>query len=993
MKATVVVFLSLLAQVAVLAQSTGSIRGVVTDPSGAVVPNATVRASAAGIAKAAKSDAQGRYAITDLPSNNYQVRAAAKGFINFDKAGVAVGAGQAAAIDIALQIATDAQKIDVTTDTQDQVAVDPSSNAGAIVLKGAALEALPDDPDDLQNDLQALAGPAAGPNGGQIFIDGFSGGQLPPKNTIREIRVNSNPFSAEYDRPGFGRIEIFTKPGMDKFHGSAFFNFGDRALNTRNPLLTSGSPPDYSSKFYMANLGGPVTKKSSFTIDFLKRDITENALITARTLDSSLNEVNVNAGVVTPQSFTMVTPRFDYQLSTNNTLVARYTFMRNESDNGGVGQFRLASQGTNLVSDNNTVQLTETAILGTKAVNETRFQYFGTRSTQKGDGTTGPTINVLDSFVSGGSPLQTNLTNSDNFELQNYTTLTQGTHTLKFGVRAREDNLLSQATSNFNGTFTFSAPAALAAGQPAGACRALLGPGATSLDVYRETQLLLSQGESISQIVADGCGPSQFTLSSGTPVASIKQFDIGAYIQDDWRARPNLTLSYGVRYEAQTNISDQMDWAPRLGLAWAPGEKPGHPSTTVIRAGYGFFYDRFDESLSLNAIRYNGFTQQNYLVSGNALDFYPNVPSASVLASARLNQAIYKVDSHLRAPYTEQASVGLERQLPGGLKLAINYINSRGLHVLRTRNINAPLPGTYLPTVSGSGVRPYGNVGDTYLYESSGIFKQNQLIFNVNGRAGKYVNVFGFYALGHANSNADGVASFPENQYNTSIDYGRASFDVRHRVFMGGTVAMPLKLSLAPFIILSSGAPFNITTGQDLNGDGFYNDRPAFATSTSTQVVKTAYGTFDVNPAVGAALIPRNYAQGPGQVSVNLRLSRTWGFGEKPGGAGMTQQGGGMGGPPPGGGGGGPRGGGGGGGGPMMMGGPGMFGGGGSKRYNITATVSARNAINHTNLGTPDGNLSSPFFGQSTTLNGGFGPNGGGAAGNRRVEFQLRFTF
>lgn len=954
------------AAVQAFAQTGGSIKGLVTDPSGAVVPGATIRAGAAGgVSRTTKSDARGRYVLSDLPANTYQVRAAAKGFVLFDKPGVVVSPGQAVAVDVALLISTDAQEINVTTDTQDQVSTDPSSNAGAIVLKGAALEALPDDPDDLQNDLLALAGPATGPNGGQIFIDGFSGGQLPPKNSIREIRINSNPFSAEYDRPGFGRIEILTKPGMDKFHGSAFFNFGDRALNTRNPLLTT-MPPDYQSKFYMANFGGPVTKKSSFTIDFMKRDITENALITARVLDSSLNETSLNSAVVTPQQFTMVTPRFDYQLNANNTLVARYSFMQNQSDNSGIGQFRLATQGTNVSLTNNNVQLTETAILGTKAINETRFQYFGTRSTQKGDGTAGPTINVLDSFISGGAPLQTNLTNTDNYELQNNTTWTVKTHTIKFGARIRQDNLLSQATSNFNGTFTF-----------------------LSLDTYRQTELLLQQGQTPAQIQAAGFGPSQFTLAAGTPLASIKQFDIGAFLQDDWRLRPNLTLSVGLRYEAQTNISDHMDWAPRIAFAWAPGEKSGRPAKTVIRGGLGIFYDRFDETLGLNAIRYNGSTQQNFLVSGSALNFYPIVPSLSALTSARLNQAIYKVDSHLQAPYTEQVSVGVERQLPHNFKVSVNYVTSRGLHVLRTRNINAPIPV--------SGARPYGNTGDLYLYESSGIFKQNQLITNVNGRAGKYVNVFAFYAFGHANSNADGVASFPENQYNTSIDYGRASFDVRHRVFLGGNVTLPKGLSLSPFIILSSGNPFNITIGQDLNGDGIYNDRPAFATSTSTRVIKTAYGTFDLNPTAGEMIIPRNYGQGPGQVSVNLRLSRTWGWGERAGAVNAAQQGGPMmQGPPPGGGGGGGSRGGGGGGGPMMMGGGGpggMFGGGGSKRYNITATISARNAINHTNLGLPDGNLSSPFFGQSTSLAGGFGPNSAGAAGNRRVEFQLRFSF
>ena len=114
--------------------------------------------------------------------------------------------------------------------------VDPENNAGAIILKDKDLEALSDDPDELMSELQALAGPSAGPNGGQIYIDGFTGGQLPPKASIREIRINQNPFSAEYDKLGYGRIEIFTKPGTDKFHGQLFLIGNTAGFNSRNPF-------------------------------------------------------------------------------------------------------------------------------------------------------------------------------------------------------------------------------------------------------------------------------------------------------------------------------------------------------------------------------------------------------------------------------------------------------------------------------------------------------------------------------------------------------------------------------------------------------------------------------------------------------------------------------------------------------------------------------------------------------------------------------------
>src|SRR5207249_8912411 len=126
------------------------------------------------------------------------------------------------------------QEVTVKGDAGPSLSVEPDNNATALVIKGEDLAALPDDPDDLADALQALAGPGAGPNGGQIYIDGFSGGQLPPKESIREIRINQNPFSAEYDRLGFGRIEILTKPGTDKIRGAIMLTDSDALFNSRN---------------------------------------------------------------------------------------------------------------------------------------------------------------------------------------------------------------------------------------------------------------------------------------------------------------------------------------------------------------------------------------------------------------------------------------------------------------------------------------------------------------------------------------------------------------------------------------------------------------------------------------------------------------------------------------------------------------------------------------------------------------------------------------
>src|SRR5580704_5139184 len=362
-----------------LAQNVGTIRGTVTDPSAAVVPGATVIATGNGVTRTVNSDGQGRYTLPNMPPGKYTIRADAQGFVTFIKSALDVPAGQASSLDIALQIAAEAAQVSVNDQSAAALSLDSSSNVSARVLKVADIDALPDDPDDLQSDLEALAGPAAGPNGAQFFIDGFSGGQLPPESSIREIRINSNPFSSEFDRPGFGRIEILTKPGTDTFHGGVFANFGDKIFDTRNPFLAT--EPGYTTKMLGANFGGPLSKKASFFLDFNRRQIDDNSLIKAQVLDSNLNEVPYTSAYPTPNRFWVVSPRIDYQINSTNTLVMRYNHI-DSSNTGGVGSFSLPTQTTMSNMKNNQVQITETMIIGTRAVDETRFQFSDSHNSQ-----------------------------------------------------------------------------------------------------------------------------------------------------------------------------------------------------------------------------------------------------------------------------------------------------------------------------------------------------------------------------------------------------------------------------------------------------------------------------------------------------------------------------------------------------------------------------------------------------------------------------------
>ena len=1001
--------------------SAGNLRGVVADEFGGLIVGANVTvADASGVERTTTTNESGQYAFSGLAPGRYTVRVAAPGFAPYEAPDVEVVAGRTDPLNITLNIAI--EQVEVTVSGEADVDTDPENNLGAVTLQGADLDALPDDPDELAEALQALAGPSAGQEGGEIFIDGFSSGRLPPKESIREIRINRNPFSAEYDRLGYGRIEIFTKPGTDRFRGQAFFNFNDESLNSRNPFAPTRA--SFQSRRYGGNVSGPLlSKRASFFLDFERRETDDNDVVNAIVLDPLFNIVPFNQSVLTPVRRTTFSPRLDYQINQANTLVARYTYDRSLRNNSGVGDFALPSRAVNSETTQQTFQLTETAIINQKVINETRFQYVRQRAVQEGDNSE-PTIRVLEAFTGGGASIGLAVDEEDRFELSNFTSWAAGNHSLRVGGRVRTIRLRDVSAQNFNGTFTFGGGDAPvldannqivrdATGQP-------LLTTITSIERFRRTELLRRTINPLTGVLYTpteirllGGGATQFSISGGTPETSVSQTDFGAFIQDDWRLRPNFTLSLGLRYETQNNIHDWTDFAPRIAFAWAPGAGGANPrqQTTVIRGGFGIFYNRFSEDLTLQAERFNGTNQQQFIVTTNTagafnvLDQYPNVPSVAALTAFQVPQTVRRVAPDLRTPYTMQTAISVERQLPYNILLSVNYINARTLHVLRSRNINAPVPGTFVlpsPGNPGSfGVRPDPTQGNIYQYESTGRFTQNQLVVSARTRLSNLYTLFMTYTYNRASSDTEGANTFPANQYDLSDEFGRSLTDIRHRLFIGGTInALPWGIRLNPLIVANSGRPFNITIGRDTNGDTLFTERPAFATDlTRPGVVVTPFGAFDPNPLPGQEIIPRNFGTGPAFFAVNLRISKSFGFGEPralsggEGGRGGAGGGGGGGRRGGGGGGGGRRGGGGGGGGGAADSGDG--GGASEKRYNLTFSLNIQNLFNRANLGTPVGNLSSPLFGQSTNVAGGFGGGGGGnqAAGNRRIEALIRFSF
>jgi hypothetical protein len=979
---------------------TGGLHGVVTDPSGAAVAGAKVAVTpAAGKASTVETGHDGAYEIKGLAPGKYAVDVTAKGFAPFEVLDVAVAAGPAQKFDIKLELAVQEEKVIVEGVTPN-VEVSPENNAGAIVMTEKDLEALSDDPDDLQNDLTALAGPSAGPNGGQIYIDGFTAGQLPPKSAIREIRINQNPFSTEYDKLGYGRVEIFTKPGANQWHGEVNVQGNDASFNSKNPFATE--EPSYYSTLYNGNVGGPLGKKTSIFFNFQYRDINDVSVVHATgpqcLLDTTcytssspnLTTVPLNDSVATPRKRLNLGPRVDYQLTPNNTLNVRYQYERNDQSNLGLTSgFSLAQQALDSLAAEHTLQISDTQVFGANIVNETRFQFLHEPTTFT-PASTALQVSVAGAFTDGGN-LQNLVSDTQNrYEFQNYTQILHKNHTIKFGVRFREFVDNNTANTSFNGSFSFPSLQAYQA-------------ALTTLTAAGAPPAVQVQGAQFFNVCVPGAGGVCTTSPAMQTTAT--EFDAGPYIQDDWKVRPNLTLSAGLRLEMQTGISDNLDWAPRVALAWGIGRGKSAPKT-VLRVGSGLFYDRFTQNLILQAERLNGTVQVQYLVnapcfalpSGPSMTLPLNVAECKTLPMpppvvATALPTIYRISPNLHAPGLLQTAVVLERQLTRSANLSLTYLNTRGFDQLLTNNINTPISG--YPTAP---VYPNGVAENIYQYQSEGTVRQNQFIVQVNIRSGQRFTITSYYTLNYASSDVFGgnaSPGFPSNPFNLQQDYGRAAFDIRNRVFVIGTFALPHGIRLSPFMFASSGVPYSITLSQDLIGSSQFNQRPAYAPlgscpppGTISSVVCTPFGNFDTLPKAGEPLLPVNSLTGPAHFSLNVRLSKTWGFGEVREGRGGG--GGGTGGP-----GGGPRHG-------PGLGGPGMGGLGSAtnRPYSLTLSLVARNLLNYTNLNTPTGVLipptstttatMSPFFAESNGLQG--GPFSTQAA-SRVIYLQLGFSF
>lgn len=929
--------------------ATGTVSGHVVDPSGALIPGATIAIQSSTGAPVAhlSTDATGSYAAAGIAPGQYVVTATAAGFTPASSPLLTLAGGQNLRADLTIAVQSNAETVTVSGDDAPTVSTEASENADAVSLKQDDLDALSDDPDELSNELSALAGPGAGPDGGSIYVSGFSGGQLPPKSSIREIRINQNPYSTEYDNLGYGRIEIFTKPGTDQWHGRLFMEGNDDAFNTGNPYTST--IPAYHSVQVNGSLSGALRKNASFFFDFEQRS-NQNASVydaPAPVLNATTGLYaagTVDGSILHPSTHTSIAPRLDLQLGTSHTVTLRYQFERYHQS-GALDSDEMPAQAYASDWSEHALQASDSIVVNSHIAHEIRFQYLRDHSGSTAVSDT-PTIYVTGNFYDGGASSQRARTHTDYFELQDLTTMSLGTHAVKFGTRLRFDHEASATNANFNGRFTFS-----------------------SLDSYLTLLNDTLAGASMTKISADGGLPETLTYTTGPQSVHARIFDAALFVQEDWKTTKALTLSAGLRWESQNHAADHSDWAPRVAFAYAlDGHGDDHPAKTVLRGGYGLFYKRFGLSNILNTRQYSGGASSQLQKTITNPTCFSATSLAAVLDScgttSNVAETIIEAAPHYHSPYVGQLGFSLERQLGHGSSASVSLLRSYGVHQMVTRNANAYLPGTYAyGSTTLTGTRADTTRGIVEQYDSEGIYKQNQLIFSVNGNPTRRIRLHGYYDLNSVRSNT-GTAS---NADDLKLDYGRPSWYMRHMLYLGGRYSAPKGIILDPFLIAQSGKPYNFVSPYDLTGDNFFVSRPAMASASNcaagstTRYAATSRGCFDMIPTSDEATVPIDMGHGPAEVAFNLRVRRVFGFGPK-----LAQQTSNDNGFHP------------------------INGMETGRKYTLAFSAQALNLFNDIIPGTPVGTVNSSNFGKSTSMAGGIFSSGSAA---RRVFLQTVFNF
>jgi hypothetical protein len=604
----------------------------VLDPSGAAIVAARVILATASLEeKSIETNTRGESQFARIAAGEYRLRVEADGFEPRQQAiALKPGSNQ---IEVQLEIARLSEKVEVGQSEQEKK-TDPRGDAFTNVLTQEQIDRLPDDPEELEAALRQIGGPGA-----TLRVNGFHGGKLPPKSQIREIRFRMNPFAAENHDSGFFSIDVFTRPGINTWHGSLNFGFRDESLNARNAFAPARGPEQARRLGF--SLGGPVWRNR--TSLFLSADGSDS--YDSKTIVAALPDGNFSDIFRRPSRGLNLQARVEHALTKTHNLNAEYQRNTLRQDNLGVGDFNLPDRAYTSDQAEQVIRLVDSGPIANKLINEFRLQARW-QQLDLFSAASEPAILVLNAFNQGGAQVGGGRRTRE-LEIADNIDFAIGKHAFKTGFLFEASRYHSDERRNSTGTFTFA-----------------------SLDEFRRGR------------------PTTFTQRAGDPSVEFSQYHLGWYFQDDLRLRKDLTLSLGLRHEYQTNLDDRNNFAPRVGMSWSPFKD----GKTTIRAGAGIFYDWFAAENFEQTLRVDGVRQRDIVVNSPG---FPDPFSGGTQVS--LPPSRIQADPLMKMPYVEQASIGVERQMTGTIMLRANYMYRRGVHLLRGRNINAPAPGAGRP--------------------------------------------------------------------------------------------------------------------------------------------------------------------------------------------------------------------------------------------------------------------------------------------------------
>ncbi|HEX8148924.1 MAG TPA: carboxypeptidase regulatory-like domain-containing protein [Pyrinomonadaceae bacterium] len=841
--------LCLLSPAGALAQSRreASLKVTVVDPQGAFVQKARVTLQeGAGGEKTAETNERGEVSFARVAAGESRLTVEAAGFEPQSVGPLRLDAGSNQT-EVRLEVAAVREEVEVGRDERERN-LDPRGPAFSNVLTEEQLAALPDDPEEFEAAVNNLTGPGA-----NIRINGFRGGKLPPKSQIREMRFRRNAYAAENHERGFVTVDVFTKPGAGDWRGSVGFGFRDESLNARHPFARFRGPEQL--RRFDFTLEGPLWKNR--TSLFLAAD--GNSSYDSKTIVAATESGRLNDLFLRPSRRLNLSARVEHAFNKLHALRASYERNAGRQGGLGVGDLDLPERAYTLEQSEHLFRLSQTGTFRKRYLNDLRFQArWQGRDTAAG--TDAPAVLVAGAFNAGGA-LTRGARHARELELSDDVDFATESHSMRAGLRFEAGSYRSDERSNPFGTYTFA-----------------------GLDAYRLRR------------------PTTYSERAGDPSLSFSQYRFAWYWQDDWRVRKNLLLSYGLRHEAQTNLGDGNNFAPRAGLAWTPTKS----GSVTLRAGAGVFYDWFESNDFEQTIRVDGVRQRDLVVRNPVFGDPFGGGGPATLPPGKV-----QVAPDLRMPSVIMSSVGADVRLSKRFRLGADYRFERGLHLLRGRNVNAPVPGLG---------RPDAALGNVTQIESSASSTSNRLMLHLSPamiKPGLFWSAM--YMYSRTSTDTAGALSLPANNFDLRGEWGPAPGDMRHyfsamvnrRVLFKG-------LSVGMTFNASSATPYNVTTGFDDNGDTVSNDRPA---------------------GVG-----RNSARGAGRWEVGTRVGYGFGFGGRRAGSAPT--------------------------GPVVIrvgeGGGASFPGANDRRFHVDLYAQVFNLFNHTNPTGFSGVQTSPFFGRAT---------------------------